>query len=814
MKGFCLLITLLLAGAGGWAQKNLVFVDKQGVLRWSDTHREAAFFGVNYTAPFAYSYRAHQARHADLEEAIRQDVYHMSRLGLDAFRVHVWDTEISDSLGNLLDNEHLRLFDYLVAELARRKIRIIITPIAFWGNGYPERDEQTPGFSRVFGKGRATVNDTAIRAQENYLGQLFKHVNPYTHQTYVQDPDVLAVELNNEPSHSGPKSGVTAYINRLAAAIRSTGWTKPLFYNISQNPYYADAVAAAAVDGFSFQWYPTGLVGGSILKGNYLPNVDRYLVPFDTIPAFRNKSRMVYEFDAADVLQSDMYPAIARSFRGAGFQWATQFAYDPMALAYANTEYQTHYLNLAYTPSKAISLLIASEAFHTLPRSQSYGSYPADSVFGAFRVSYRQDLSELNTTTKFYYSNNTTTQPLHALSLEHVAGVGSSPLVTYRGTGAYFLDKVAPGAWRLEVMPDVLYIRDPFAKASPKREATRVQWDHQPMRVMLPDLGDDFAIKGIDSGNVLHSTNANGFSISPGVYLLSRPGAPAPVVAPDFAAPKPYATELFAWHQPFTEVTGGRPFTVSATIAGLDTGRAWVQVGRRMIPMARSTAAVFTAEVPADLVTPGLLTYRIILEKGGDYATFPGDSRDNPFAWDNVDESTYSTFVAAENGRLEVFNPGAGQPVRTLFRRGFRSSLVTGEMPARLILRLTDAEQAGFQIGFTEQLKGRSTELPAFGKLFIRARGPGRAKVTLTDADAFSYSSYITLSGDFQDIPVPLEQMAPDSAWLMPRPYPGFQPLWFKASGAPPPFSLGNMEKIQITLEAPVLEVASIWLEK
>ncbi len=51
-----------------------------------------------------------------------------------------------------------------------------------------------------------------------------------------------------------------------------------------------------------------------------------------------------FEFDASDVLESYMYPAMARSFRTAGFQWATQFAYDPMATAYANTEYQTHYL--------------------------------------------------------------------------------------------------------------------------------------------------------------------------------------------------------------------------------------------------------------------------------------------------------------------------------------------------------------------------------------------------------------------------------------------------------------------------------------
>ena len=89
---------------------------------------------MNYTVPFAYGYRSHKALGIDIEKAIDADVYHMARLGLDAFRVHVWDVEISDSLGNLLENEHLRLFDYLVKKLKEHNIKILITPIAFWGN--------------------------------------------------------------------------------------------------------------------------------------------------------------------------------------------------------------------------------------------------------------------------------------------------------------------------------------------------------------------------------------------------------------------------------------------------------------------------------------------------------------------------------------------------------------------------------------------------------------------------------------------------------------------------------------------------------
>ena len=143
-----------------------------------------------------------------------------------------------------------------------------------------------------------------------------------------------------------------------------------------------------------FQWYPTGLVANHTQQGNFLPNVDEYAIPFDTIAAYKNKVRMVYEFDAADVLAPIMYPAMARSFRKAGFQWATQFAYDPMATAGGNTEYQTHYLNLAYTPQKAISMMIAAKVFMSADEISMATTYPADTVFGKTVIYPREKKSE------------------------------------------------------------------------------------------------------------------------------------------------------------------------------------------------------------------------------------------------------------------------------------------------------------------------------------------------------------------------------------------------------------------------------------
>lgn len=156
-----------------------VYVDDSGILRWETNDEEIEGFGVNYTTPFAHAYRSAKKLGVDPLQAIDQDVYHLARLGFDLYRVHVWDTEISDTLGNLLYNEHLHAFDYLLKKLKDRNINFVLTPIAFWGNGWPEPDQDTPGFSNKYGKGDCLTNPEAIKAQENYLFQFLNHVNGY-----------------------------------------------------------------------------------------------------------------------------------------------------------------------------------------------------------------------------------------------------------------------------------------------------------------------------------------------------------------------------------------------------------------------------------------------------------------------------------------------------------------------------------------------------------------------------------------------------------------------------------------------------------
>ncbi len=91
------------------AQQDII-VDHNGIMRWKKDQQEAYFFGINYTVPFAYGYRSVLRTGISIEKAIDNDVYHFARLGVNAFRVHVWDTEITDAEGNLLNNEHLQAF--------------------------------------------------------------------------------------------------------------------------------------------------------------------------------------------------------------------------------------------------------------------------------------------------------------------------------------------------------------------------------------------------------------------------------------------------------------------------------------------------------------------------------------------------------------------------------------------------------------------------------------------------------------------------------------------------------------------------------
>ncbi len=299
------------------AAERMAQVDAQGVLRWRDTGEEVALFGVNYYTPFWHNYPDLKELGADHKRVIDQDVLHFARMGLDALRLHVFDREVSDETGNLLTNEHLDLLDYLIARAKERGIYTVLTPIAWW----PVPGD-SPGFSTRFTMHQMTTDPATRQPQLNYLQQFVRHVNPYTGLAYKDDPAVVCLELINEPQYPDNTSDdqVVDYINALADAVRETGCCKPIFYNGWGNRLVA--VQQARVVGSTFGWYPSGLVAGHSLRRNFLPIVNTYGGANMWNPSMRSevlahKAKIVYEFDAADIPGSYIYPAMARSFRAA-----------------------------------------------------------------------------------------------------------------------------------------------------------------------------------------------------------------------------------------------------------------------------------------------------------------------------------------------------------------------------------------------------------------------------------------------------------------------------------------------------------------
>lgn len=807
-----------------------VYVDKRGVMRWGKTNEEVKGFGVNYTAMFAHAYRQAKQRNVPLEKAIDDDIYHFSRLGFDLFRVHVWDTEISDTLGNLLENDHLRLFDYALSRMKERGIRFMLTPIAFWGNGWPEPDEKTPGFSAKYGKDACLTDPDAIKAQQTYLAAFLNHVNPYTNKAYKDEPAIIAFEVSNEPHHRQDASTVTSFINGMVAAMRSTGCKKPIFYNISHSIQLAEAYAASKIQGGTFQWYPTGLGSGHELGGNLLPNVDRYSIPFATSPSYQRMAKIVYEFDAADVGRSYIYPAMARSFREAGIQIATHFAYDPTYMADVNTEYGTHYMNLAYAPQKALSLMIASQVFHRVPMNENYGGYPANTRFGSFRVSYEQDLAELITEKEYYHTNTTATPPPAPASVEHIAGSGDSPLVSYEGNGAYFLDKVRPGVWRLEVLPDALWIKDPFSPASPRKQVAVINWRSWPMKCNVPDLGTSFKVSGINAGNAYTTTTTDGgFAISPGTYVIAKSGT-AVTINPDdkwgnarmgeFVAPPATVTRTSVLHHPLTEVLEGTMASIEATVISKEAPTAVeihsVGTGRRMevVPMTKVRGYTYQAMLSA---AKGFLRYYIVVRHGDERRTFPADDASGPGDWDFAGHGPYEVRIAPKATPLYIFEAGADS--REMSRPWVPGSgPVPIEVPGKAELQVSlqrlatadpenvkaaPVEDYSMRYYFGKKMAGRMQELPSRKKLVLSARSLEErafpAQVALIMSNGSAYGATVMVEPNQREYTLSLTDLKPVPIVTLPRPYPTFLPYFFEPSTVAK-FDPALVESLQISI--------------
>ena len=774
------------ASAQPLSSNHLAQVDAQGVLRWQDTGQQIALFGVNYYTPFWHNYPDLKAIGADHRKVIEQDVAHFARLGLDALRLHVFDREISDRDGNLIENEHLQLLDYLIACAKDRGICTVLTPIAWW----PVPGD-SPGFSTRFTMPQMITGPAARAPQTNYLAQFLRHVNRHTGLAYKDDPAVVCLELINEPQYAPNTTDaqIIGYINALADAVRATGCRKPVFYNGWGNRLAA--VRDARVEGSTFGWYPTGLVAGHSLRRNFLPLVDQYGGSDFWNPSMRTevlarKAKIIYEFDAADVPGSFMYPAMARSFRSGGAQIATQFQYDPLPLAPFNQGWQTHFLNLVCAPQKAVSFLIAAEAFRRLPRLENYGRYPASTRFGPFRVSYEEDLSEMATEREFLHSNNTRTEPPAPDKLERIVGCGTSPIVRYEGTGAYFLEKLGTRAWRLEVYPDALWVNDPYGPHSLSREVSRIFWREWPMEIRLHDLGGEFGVTPLDADNAFAAHAKEGrFTIRPGVYLLKGAGVTtedwktarltAHVGLREFVTLPGKNSPVVVRHEALGGWIEGKPLSLQFTVATpkepLEVTLEFQDAGAAImdrLPLRRQRAYQFGVTVPGEWLKPGQASYSLAVRSTTGLIHFPANVPGG------ISNAAWSLAVSAQTAPVRLFD-AERHKVNPQADFAWKKSLVSGMTPGHRALRIA-VERFGpppnsisFRNELNDELDPWRDLLAQRTTLHVRAQAletnTTALEMVLLERDGSVWGRNVPLTTEWRDLRVPLASLRHFAHW-------------------------------------------------
>jgi len=849
-----LLLPLLLLAAPAAAQR--AYVDGQGVIRWTDTREEVRLFGANYAIASSSDYRAAGYLTNDRKRVIDDDMAHFARMGWNGMRLAFWgDWQASDRQGNLIANDHLDLLDYAIARARERGISILFNPIHTYHAGWPDAMGDTfPGFAAHVEKSRLGTDSAAIAAQVNYLGQILRHVNPYTGVALKDEPSILFIEMINEPVHHPEDlAGSVRYINALANAVRATGSRAILFHNVSQDFRIAEAIRRSTVQGASFGWYPTGLNSGHELRGNTLRTVDDY--PALAMPELAGRPRLVYEFDSADQLTGYMYPAMMRTFRQGGVQLSAMFAYDMLETASRNLGWQTHRLNLVYTPRKAMSAVIAAEAMRRLPRGEErqgtgdrrpgtaaalgldQGPYPGNRRFGPFRVSYEEDLSEMVTDSAFLYAGSTRTAPPHPESLTRVAGYGSSPVVRYEGEGIYFLDRVRPGVWRLEVYPDAVDVEDPFEMQRVDKIVTRAIYRAWPMHVALPDLGDSFSVDAITAGNPSPSRAEGGtFSVRPGVYVLSAGGPVDRATLParignvgfaEFHAPKPDPLPVRVVHDPAPQHLAGRAFDVNAgvvTDAAPDSVVLWIRPSGtgwfRPFPMRAVSAYGWRATLPADALREGPHEYVVSVRQEDSTVTFPEGLHRAPSSWDFQAGEVWRTTIVRPETPLRLFRPAEDAPFLAFSRIGdgwrqgiFRivTSAATGEPAFHLELPVgvdgINVEDYTASLVVMDRIAGRAGTVARATGVRVRLRGVGPWQhlwLTLMEKDGTSWSASIKPDTAWTERTIPIADFHVARGVKLPQGFPGTWNYWVDPAegrgGAGDAIRLSEVERLQLSL--------------
>ncbi len=458
------------------------------------------------------------------------------------------------------------------------------------------------------------------------------------------------------------------------------------------------------------------------------------------------------------------------------------------------------------------------------------------------------------------YTSNTTAKPPEPTALRRVYGHGSSSTVTYGGTGIYFLDKVRPGIWRLEVYPDAVPIRDPFELPSADKIVTRAISRSWPMTITLPDLGASFTVQSVTTSPL--SQNGSGglgvrssdgrFTVTPGVYVLSKTGMvdlakmPAKIGQLGFAEyhPPPVDTvPLTVVSSAAPQYLAGRDAEIRARIvdrtppdsAALFFRRTVGSGSYQQLSISHTAGYEYAARIPAAALREGPYQFVVTVFRGDTARTFPGGSRSKPTDWNYTDTAPWKVDVVNPGTALRLFDPGIDAPRLTFTRIGdagrrglFRIAMsqVTGQPVFHLEL---PTDTSGWSppdytasLVVRDRIRARQETIGAGYELRLRLRSLGPKQtlhVTLMEDDGTSWTAPLVVDSTWSEQTLALSDFKIGRGVLLPQGFPGEWNYWVAPAadrgGAGDRLRLDHVERLQLSLrrgEGSGIEVESVTL--
>ena len=546
-----------------------------GIL-YSPEGQALSLWGVNFQTPL--SWEANRLAKAGvpvtgdgLNSVTDSNLDDVILMGATLLRCHLTPADFTDAKGNLTDSPFLDALDYLTARADEKGLYVSYALLNHMGQSGPGK--------AWAGKGAKTwIHDPDVVAcTKNYIRQLLEHRNKYNGKKYCEMENLAFWELINEPqmlSYSEIASSayadgyrqwlkgkgmsdtaasykayrsetVRTYIDGMAELIRETGDRHPICWGLNWHRYrngnedIFEGVAASRADMVAFCNYPGqdyveqdysnyryDFTGKSFADwfNKYGKQENGYA--WTRSKPFAGKAVIAYEFETFFNQSAYLYPIqslFIKSLRGqAASMWT--YTFREIAPNFGGS----HFLNLRCTPGKAASFQVARRIFEACPYGQEI-TVSDEMKDSRWCISKAHDAAVYCDSEYYCHSGETLSgwsgiEP--AKTVRHICGLGPSRLVSYSGSGVYFIDETREGL-EIRLMPDVEVVGDRFIKGDGKTCVTRLtdQVSH-PLDIYLSSWENASAtLYQIRSGErhlIAEISGSKGLSLQPGHYILIK----------------------------------------------------------------------------------------------------------------------------------------------------------------------------------------------------------------------------------------------------------------------------------------------------